>query len=164
MKALVLYASKYGAAEKCAEAFKAAIGDEADCMKLKKHAEVNIDHYDAVILGGSIYMGKVQRQVLDFVKHYEKKLLRMGFGFFLSCGSEENAEMYMKQILGERLYTHAVIKAELGYGYNLQRMGFFNRFIVKKMVHIEQPVEALKLNRIEQLVKNITGADCADAQ
>lgn len=66
MNTLIVYSSKYGCTEQCAKILSEELKGEADLINLKNVKDINISKYDTVIIGGSIYIGKIQKEVAGF--------------------------------------------------------------------------------------------------
>ena len=64
MNTLIVYSSKYGCTEKCAKLIKQELNDPADLINLKNIniKDINLSKYDKVIIGGPIYIGKIQKR------------------------------------------------------------------------------------------------------
>jgi len=65
MKTLIAYSSKYGCTEKCVGTLAAKLSWEVDVVNLRGGKAVDLSGYDRVIIGGSIYMGRIQKQVTN---------------------------------------------------------------------------------------------------
>lgn len=61
MKTLILYTSKYGCTKDCANYLKSKLGQQTDIASLDYFQTTDLQHYDWIILGGSIYIGKIQK-------------------------------------------------------------------------------------------------------
>lgn len=59
MSTLIAYSTKYGCAEKCAKMISDELKDRVDLINLRKENDVDLQKYDKVIIGGSIYIGKI---------------------------------------------------------------------------------------------------------
>jgi len=75
MKTLIVYATKYGCTKKCTEIIKSYSKGEVRIVSAKNF-KANIEQYDTVIIGGSVYMGKIQKEITHFCHCYKNKLLR----------------------------------------------------------------------------------------
>ena len=75
-------------------------GVEAQALDLKQSTDVGLDGYDAVIVGGSIHMGKHEEHVVDFVQKNRIRLERLPSAFFsvslAAHGDLENARAYVE--------------------------------------------------------------------
>jgi menaquinone-dependent protoporphyrinogen oxidase len=66
MSTLIIYASKHGSAEKCASELSKKLSGKVDLCNLKNGKMPELSQYTKVIIGGSIYVGKVQKEVSEF--------------------------------------------------------------------------------------------------
>lgn len=60
MKNLIVYATKHGTAKKCAEMLKTRLNGETVLANVKE-TPPDLEDFDTVVLGGSIYIGKMQK-------------------------------------------------------------------------------------------------------
>lgn len=82
---LVLYASTHGHTGRIATGIGLAIeraGATADVRRIGEGAEIELDRYDAVVVGASIHAGKHQRQIVEWVRHRAGLLNAMPGAFF----------------------------------------------------------------------------------
>lgn len=66
MKTLIAYATKYGTTEKCANILAQKLSSEAELVNLKKARTIDLNQYDSVIIGGSVMMGRIRKEVKEF--------------------------------------------------------------------------------------------------
>ena len=84
MKTAIVYATKYGCTKECAEILKTYLHGEVNILSAKAD-KINLSQYDAVFIGGSVYMGKIQKEITQFCKRNLKQLLHMKIGLFVCC-------------------------------------------------------------------------------
>ena len=82
MKTLIVYGTKYGCTQKCAELLKERLSGEV-CLQNAKSAQGSLKEYDAVFIGGSVYMGKIRGEVSRFYRRHHKELLKKRLGLYL---------------------------------------------------------------------------------
>ena len=82
MKAAIVYATKYGCTKKCAEMLKTYLNGEADILSAKSD-KISLAQYDTVFIGGSVYMGKIQKEIGS-----QDKAIAGGYKFVF-CHSEK---------------------------------------------------------------------------
>ena len=92
-----------------------AQGHEAQVLDLKRSKDVPLDGTDAVIIGGSIHMGKHEESVGDFVRKNRGALERLPSAFFsvslAARGDMENARAYVENFEQETGWR----PAQVGY-------------------------------------------------
>jgi len=157
MKTLIVYCSKYGTTEKCAELIKEKLEEQVSSINLQSNPYPDIKDFDVILIGGSIYAGKIQKEVKGFVKANEEELLKRNLGLFLSCGQAEKTEEYQKDVFTEKIYDHAFVKVNVGYGYIFEKMGIMSRLIVKKLAKINKTTIDIKYDNIEHLIEKVNG-------
>lgn len=134
MNTLIVYSSKYGCAEKCAKLIKEKLNEEVELMNLKNAKDIDISKYDKVIIGGSIYIGKIQKSVTEFCTKYLDQLVQKKIGLFI-CGMQDVEVMNteLNQNFPTELLEIATSKQWLGGEFLLDEMSFMDKLIVKKV-------------------------------
>ena len=96
MKTLVAYASRHGTAEKIAHLLSLEImHSQVRLIDLRhENAQVNLDDYEQVIIGGSIHFGEVQACVRDFYNQHHEALMEKRLGLFL-CFMKQKKSLTM---------------------------------------------------------------------
>jgi menaquinone-dependent protoporphyrinogen oxidase len=112
-------------------------GHEAQMLDLKGSKDLPLDSYDAVIVGGSIHMGKHEQQVAEFVRRNRASLERLPSAFFsvslAAHGDMENARAYVKnfeQDVGWRATQVGYFAGALLY----RQYGLLKRLMMKRIV------------------------------
>jgi menaquinone-dependent protoporphyrinogen oxidase len=72
---LLAYATKHGSTKEVAEAIAETLGTRGHEVDVRAAADVReLDSYDGVILGGSLYMGRWHRDAIEFLEHHHYQL------------------------------------------------------------------------------------------
>jgi menaquinone-dependent protoporphyrinogen oxidase len=112
-------------------------GHEAQAVNLKRSPEVLLDGYDAVIVGGSIHMGKHEEHVVDFVQKNRFRLERLPSAFFsvslAAHGDMENARAYVENFQ-QQTGWHPTQVGLFGGALFYRQYGFLKRLMMKKIV------------------------------
>ena len=155
MSLLIVYSSKYGATEKTAEHLVKFYGNEAYLLNLKNRLkqDLNLEKYDSIALGGSIYVGKIQKEIKKFCDKYQNEILKKKLGLFICCGSDDEIDKYFKDSFGNELFSHSVYNAHFGYEYNFERMTFLNKIIVKKIAGINKSESNILMKNIKKMAE-----------
>ena len=65
MKTLIVYGSKNGCTEECACLLRDELG-ETDLADVGRPHSVSLDAYDTVLIGSPVYIGKLDKNVIQF--------------------------------------------------------------------------------------------------
>ena len=154
MKTLIVYATNTGTAEKAAQMLNERLKDKADIINLKKEKAPNISAYDFVVIGGSIIMGRIQRNVKRFIAKNKGALLEKPMGLFIACGYPENLQDYFNVILGD-LRPHAAFEANIGYAYYLEKANPIAKQVMISLAHTTETTEAFDEKEIQRMAEII---------
>lgn len=133
MKILITYAGKNGATESCvARLCEKLAGKDVTAVHLGRES-VDPSEYDMVILGSSIYFGRLRPEVRAFLKQYGDTLMQKRVALFLCCGMKEEYPYYMEKLFPKALREHAFRTVFFGGTLRLEGLPFFDRVIVKSM-------------------------------
>lgn len=135
MKSIIIYATRYGSAAEAARRIQKEIGGDCALVNIMKEDVPSLDTFDTVILGGSIYIGKVQKELMAFAVTNLKQLLSKKVGLFLCAGApkQEERDKELQGAFPPELFAHASANDVLGYAFSFEKMRFFDRLIMKKI-------------------------------
>lgn len=151
MKSIVIYASKHGCTEKAAYLIRNILGDNTDLVNIEKIKLTNFDSYNNVIIGGSIHKGSIQESVQKFCNDNIESLLTKNIGLFLCCAIEDKYEEQFNEAFPERLRDKALVKEYFGYEIDFEKLGFFEKLIMKRVAGIRENKFKLNKENIERL-------------
>ena len=97
MRTLIVYGTKYGCTRKCAELLKERLSGEV-CLQNAKSYRGSLKEYDAVFIGGSVYMGKIRGEVSHFCRQHSKELLKKRLGLFACCYTPKETEGFLETL------------------------------------------------------------------
>ncbi|WP_239253883.1 flavodoxin domain-containing protein [Listeria ilorinensis] len=131
MKTLILYDSKYGTTERCAQHLAAQIKCDVDMQKIIPKKNYDLSDYQQIILGTPIYMGKPRKVFTEFINQHLDTLLTKRLHLYI-CGMQNaDAGEELKNAYPEELSRHATHKAFFGGEFIFTKMNFFEKLIVK---------------------------------
>ena len=150
MKTLIAYCTTHGCSEKTASELKMYLGEDAVLCNLKKEKTPGLKNFDRVIIGGSIHAGKIQKTIQHFCTKNLDTLKQMELGLFICCMEEgENARNQLQNVFPEELQEIAKASACLGGEFNFGKMNFIEKFVVRKIAHVEESVSKIDHSAIE---------------
>lgn len=151
MKTIIIYTTKYSCTRSMAERLQAMLGGETQLADAKGTVP-SLEPYDTVVLGGSVYMGHVQKALTAYMDRHMQELLGKKIGLFLCAGITDPAvqTQELQNAFAPELYELAVAKDVLGYRFDFQKLNFLERLMVGAMrgnrenesVFFEQTIEA----------------------
>ena len=143
LRVLIAYGTTEGQTGRIAEYLAKVIrshGHEAVPVDVERASAPRPDGYDAVIVGGSIHMGRHERNVVHYVRRNRAALERLPSAFFsVSLAAHDNTDEAHKEVEG---YVQKFIRqtgwrpliVELFAGALLYtQYGFFTRWIMRKI-------------------------------
>lgn len=137
MKTLIIYASTYGFTRDCVQMLRDNLTGETDLVDINKDKLPSLDDFDIILIGGSIYMGQIQKKIKKYCLTNLDALKSKQLGFFVCCGSDENAGDYFKNSFPEILLEKASVTENFGGEMRPDQMNFFHKFITKMVAKNE---------------------------
>lgn len=156
MKTLIIYATKYGCTEKAANILREKMNGEILLINIAKDKVPNLDDYDNIILGGSIYVGKIQKTLTSYINSNLPYLLHKRVGLFICAAQPEPVRTKeLEEAFPVELYNHAVAKDAFGYEYRFDKLKFLDKLIVRKIAGVTDSVYELSEQKIENFAKAV---------
>jgi len=92
----VFYASKYGTTKKAVKSLKEKLESKGYSVEVfnimkEKYTLKDRNNFELILVGGSIYMGKIQKEVTKFCQNNKEIILSNTLGLFLSLLAQENS-------------------------------------------------------------------------
>jgi len=152
LRTLIAYRTKYGTAAACARRLLAKIGGDTVLADLADARDVNVRDYDVVLVGGSIYAGKVQRAVVSFCERNRPALLQRKVGIFLCCLYQgEDALMQLQSAFPDWLLAHAFARALPGGEVHYARLTLLDRLLVRGLTHAKSDLSRMNPRALDDL-------------
>jgi menaquinone-dependent protoporphyrinogen oxidase len=87
-KVLIIYASRSGSTGEVAKAVGQTLSEAGASVDVRSVADENdLNHYQAVIVGSAIRMGRWLPEAVDFVKKHRDELSRVPIAYFVVCNT-----------------------------------------------------------------------------
>lgn len=163
MKGLIVYYSKYGGCEELTRQLQTQL--DVDCVNVDMF-EHNLNDYDYVIIGFSVYAGMLSSKCKTFIQENKNELLKKPLFMFhagLSKDKETVDKVYQENF-EQDIKEHILYYDCLGGCLPFKKMNFFEKTIIKmlnkgnKMVNKEQMKENVNLidnDKIKTYVDNV---------
>lgn len=154
MDTLIAFATKHGCTEKCAEILSGKLTGKVDLCNLKAVKDVDLSLYDRVIIGGSIYMGKIQKEVREFCTKNLDVLKGKRIGLFICCMRDgEIGEAQLNSSFPQELLSSAVAKEVFGGEFIFNKMNPLEKFIVKRVSKVDKDLSTISEKNISRFAQ-----------
>ena len=159
MKIIILYTSKYGTTEAVAVSIAEKLKETKDVelFSLNKNIPLNINEFEMVILGSSVYMGQVSKKMKVFCKEHESVLLQKKIALFV-CGMDPDKEIQKKELKDaypELLQQNAIAAEFLGGAFLFEKMNFFERAIIKKIAKTTTSIQQIDWEAVDDFINKL---------
>ena len=156
MKVLIAYRSRYGATESCARALAGKISAETVLHDLRAAGRPPLSGFDLVLVGGSIYGGKIQREIEPFCDRERERLLSKRVGLFICCFYQgERGMAELSAAFPPWLSAHAFAREILGGELSMHKLSFMDRLLVRSLVHPARDIQAIQKDAIDRLARAV---------
>jgi len=156
MNTLITYITRHGSTETASQILEKSLGENVTRLNLKKDKMPSLEDFDTIILGASIHAGQVQGKMKKFIEQNKTTLLKKKLGLFLCCMEEgEKAESQFQAAFPGELREHATASGLFGGEFNFDKMNFFEKWIVKKVAKVTEPVSNIKEKNIQEFASKI---------
>jgi menaquinone-dependent protoporphyrinogen oxidase len=156
MRTLIVYGTKYGCAQKCAMELSKELNDNVELVNLKEKGSIDLTKYERVIIGGSVYIGTIQKEVTEFINKNLNELTNKEIGLFI-CGMQDG-EMIEKEITDNfpsELINKAKSIKHFGGEFTFNKMNFMEKIIVKKVSKITSDKSAIQHDNIKKFALDL---------
>jgi len=137
----IVYSSKYGTTKKICETIKSEMrdSDSVELIALENHPEqMDLNQYQSVILGTSIYAGKPRKAMVEFCKRHEKELLQVRLALFV-CGMDRgNAIKEIEAAYPSSLLNHSCSTSFFEGEYRLDKMKLADRMLLRVFFKVKE--------------------------
>jgi len=159
MKTLIVYATKYGFTGECVEQLRKMLEGDSTAVNVNTGSVPDIGGYDNVIIGGSVYIGQINKKLKAFIAQNLNALLQKRVALFVCCGEQGSLETTLKNAFPEELQKKAVAVECFGGVLDTGKMKMADKLIttmIKKATAKEGNPEPAPLpENIEKLAKAV---------
>ena len=160
MKVLIVYRSRYGATESCARRIASLLGPDVVLRDLRERVPpLSPDEFETILIGGSIYGGRIQKEIVSFCEREQDRLAKVRAGLFVCClfdGERGMAEL--NAAFPAWLIAHAFTRELLGGEVRLDRLSFGDRLLVRSLMRPPRDVSTISGEAIERLAAAVSRA------
>jgi len=155
VKTLIVYASKYGCTADCAEYLKVNLSGDVTVADINESNE-QLEPYDTIIIGGSVYIGKISKRLRAFCEKNLEILLTKRVGIFLCCALVEEADKVLAENFPPTLLTGAKTVQIFGSEARLEKMSFRDKLLIKAVTKGDFSCFVISNEKREAFIKEIS--------
>lgn len=131
MSTLIMYVTKHGSTRKCASILSKKLTGKVDMYNLREGKAPDLAEYDKVIIGGSIYAGRIQKEISEFCSQNLEALKNKKLGLFICCMFKDSSMAQLKSAYPEELLKRAAASNSFGGEMNFSDMSFGEKAITR---------------------------------
>jgi len=156
MSILILYLSKHGTVEEVVRMMKNISGENVETQKINSHITGSyLDKFDTLIVGGSIHMGKAQRKLINFCKHYAHYFKEKKSGVFLCTLTDpKDAQHYINETFPGEVLNACHTIGLFGGAVKFENMNIIEKSMMKKISGEEHSFSKLDSDRIAAFIES----------
>ena len=153
MKTLIAYSSKYGTTRDCANRLARKLKGPSVVIDLSR-SKPDPRIYDAVIIGGPVYMGKMNRPTASYCATYAGHIGDKPLGLFIChMDRETDVDQQISNVFPPELVDKSSVSKGFGGAYIVSRMGFLYKMIIKKATGVDSDKRDVLLSEIDEFAK-----------
>lgn len=134
MSTLIVYSGKYGCTSKCVSLLEEGLSGTVKSVNLKTDPLPDLNDFDKVIIGGSIYIGRIHKTCKQFCIDHLDTLKTKTVGLFICCGDAEQINLYADSAFPSVLREHAVTLSCFGGEFQLDSMKWLDKLMIKAVI------------------------------
>ncbi|GAP72332.1 hypothetical protein SAMD00024442_3_37 [Candidatus Symbiothrix dinenymphae] len=155
MNIAIIYTSKYGTTAKVAQTITGQLtGSQVSIIDLKKVKCPDLNSFDGIILGTSVYAGTSSKTMQRFCKDNIAVLVQKRLALFV-CGMELDTSKRQQELTNaypQALHQHAVSICFAGGEFQFEKMNFFERAIIKRIAKTDKSVSQIDKEAIGKFI------------
>ena len=156
MKTLIAYASKYGCTEDCAKSLSVKLSGDVTILNVKNDPkQIDLKQFDTVIIGGSVYVGRVSKNLRAFCESNLDALLKKNIGVFLCSALAEQFNDTLKNNFPILLLDNAKTTKLFGSEARLEKMNFMDKMMIKAITKGDYSSFKISNNSIDEFASEI---------
>jgi len=158
MKTLIVYASKYGCTADCANSLKKKLSDDTMLVDINNAPKpLDVNAYDTIIIGGSVYVGRVSKKLRAFCENNLDALLKKNIGVFLCSALADQFNDTLKNNFPVLLLDNAKAIRLFGSEARLEKMNFMDKMMIKAVTKGDFSGFIISNDSIDEFALEIAG-------
>lgn len=155
MNTIIIYSSKYGCTSDCANILKSRLPNNVTIVDIKdKNSKIELSKFDTIIIGSSIYVGSVSKEIRTFCNDNIELLNKKKVGIFICCAFSEQMDKYLSSNFPSSLLKSAKSISVFGGEARLEKMKFFDKLIMKSVTKNDYNSLKISQDNIDNFLRN----------
>lgn len=155
MRTLIIYSSKYGFTEECVDYLKEGIKCEVAIKDIRLNKQIDLTGYDWIIMGSSVYIGKISKKMKAFAERNIDKLLKRNIALFVCCTTPNDVDKYLSEGFSTKIYEASKYNANFGGKLQRDKLNFFERKITDMISKKEMKPQEILYKNMDSLIEFI---------
>jgi len=151
MKTIILYATKYGAAQEIAQ--RIAVKIDGSVLHNLKEDLPSLESFDCIILGSSVYAGSIRKEAKKFLLQNADVLTEKKYGLFLCGLGADSKDAYLSANFSPDIIQKAKAADFLGGIFDPEKANGFERLIIKIISKKSGCINMLNDRKIEKFAE-----------
>lgn len=130
--------------------------EEITMIDISKDKEPDFSSYERIIIGVSVYVGRVRKPFTHFCTDENVCLFaKKDLGLFV-CGMEQSSDKQLEEMenaFPERLLRHAKKKSFMGGELLFDKLSYWERALVKVAFKTSADISAINIKAIDEFVE-----------
>ena len=154
MSTIIIYTTKHGSTQTCAGILALKMDGKVTMVNIKTDDIPCLNCADNIVVGGPIYVGKIQKNITRFLEENRELLLSKKLGLFICCeAEEEDAREQLENAFSEELREHAVAVENFGGEIRWDDLGLLEKAAVKAVMKQSESSSDIDTEAIERMAR-----------
>ncbi len=155
MKTAIIYTTKYGSVKKCAEILKEKTGGNADTYNLQESPDIRLEDYDTIILGASVYVGRIQKEMVDFCLKNNTLLILKRIGLFVCAGEKSEKKYEYLKLFRENILNISISNKVFGDEIYYEKLNLLEKITLFILKGVRKSYSNLDSEAIDEFVTDL---------
>ena len=154
-----MYSSRHGTTARVARLLSEKIqAEQVYLSEIKLVDPTRLKDIDAIVIGGSIHFGLIQKDVRNFCTENLSMLLQKKIALFLCCMQEEVQTEQLNAAFPQELRNHSLATVVCGGEFLIDKMTFLEKQVVRAVSGVKRNTSALNYTAIAEFNLKINSA------
>lgn len=158
MKAAIIYMSHHGTTEKVVHKLDSILGyNTCKIINISTQPIPDLNDFDTIIIGGSVHLGIIQKELQEFCSTNLKFLLTKRVGLFMCYMDDQKRSQEFENSFPSLLREHSVANGFFGGEFIFEKMNVLEKTYIKATRGKEKTISRINsqaINHFAILISN----------